>query len=144
MTKALYTAQAHVTGGRNGHGRTADGQLALDLRQPKELGGDGAGANPEQLFAIGYAACFGTTLALVGERAGATAEDAEIEASVSLLPNGAGGFALSVELHISLPSLPAEQAVELVRTAHRICPYSNATRDNIDVTLRVGGTRIRP
>ncbi|TXS16754.1 organic hydroperoxide resistance protein [Streptomyces sp. ms191] len=142
MTKALYTAQAHVTGGRNGHGRTADGQLTLDLRQPRELGGNGAGSNPEQLFAIGYAACFGTTLALVGQAAGATSDDAEIDASVSLLPNDAGGYTLSVELHISLPSIPAEQAVELVRTAHRICPYSNATRDNIDVSLRVDGTRI--
>ncbi|MFI8287511.1 organic hydroperoxide resistance protein [Streptomyces sp. NPDC085614] len=142
MTKALYTAQAHVTGGRNGHGRTADGQLTLDLRQPRELGGNGAGSNPEQLFAIGYAACSGTTLALVGQAAGATSDDAEIDASVSLLPNDAGGYTLSVELHISLPSIPAEQAVELVRTAHRICPYSNATRDSIDVSLRVDGTRI--
>ncbi|MEU5614229.1 organic hydroperoxide resistance protein [Streptomyces sparsogenes] len=142
MTEALYTAQAHVTGGRNGHGRTRDGLLDLDLRQPKELGGDGAGANPEQLFAIGYAACFGTTLALAGQRMGHTADDAEIDASVSLLPSGGGAFALGVELRISLPSVTAGQAMELVRTAHRICPYSNATRGNIDVALVVNGTRL--
>lgn len=142
MTEALYTAEAHVTGGRNGRGHTSDGRLDLELRQPKELGGDGAGANPEQLFAIGYAACFGTTLALLGQRGKLEANDAEIDSSVSLIPIDGGRFELGVELRISLPSLTGDQAVELVETAHQVCPYSNATRDNIDVALVVNGTRL--
>jgi osmotically inducible protein OsmC len=142
MTKALYMAQAQVAGGRNGRGRTSDGQLELSLRQPKELGGDGEGANPEQLFAIGYAACFGTTLALVGQRGKLKADDAEIDSSVSLIPSDGGRFTLEVELQISLPSVTDEQAVELVTAAHQVCPYSNATRGNIDVTLVVNGTQL--
>ncbi|MET8872059.1 organic hydroperoxide resistance protein [Nocardia sp. NPDC004604] len=140
--KVLYRAQAHVAGGRNGHASTSDGQLDLDLRQPKELGGDGAGANPEQLFAIGYAACFGTTLALIGQRSKLQADDAEIDSSVSLIPIDGGRFQLGVELQISLPSVSGDQAVELVTAAHQVCPYSNATRDNIDVTLVVNGSRL--
>ncbi|MEU0505040.1 organic hydroperoxide resistance protein [Nocardia sp. NPDC005998] len=140
--KVLYRAQAHVAGGRNGHASTSDGQLDLDLRQPKELGGDGAGANPEQLFAIGYAACFGTTLALIGQRSKLRADDAEIDSSVSLIPIDGGRFQLGVELQISLPSVSGDQAVELVTAAHQVCPYSNATRDNIDVTLVVNGSRL--
>ncbi|WP_227983857.1 organic hydroperoxide resistance protein [Nocardia spumae] len=142
MTKVLYQAQARVTGGRNGHGRTSDGQLNLDLRQPRELGGDGAGANPEQLFAIGYAACFGTTLALIGQRGKLRADDAVIDSSVGLIPIDGGRFELGVELRISLPSVTDEQAVELVETAHQVCPYSNATRDNIAVALEVNGIRL--
>ncbi|MGW1058745.1 organic hydroperoxide resistance protein [Micromonospora rubida] len=142
MTKSLYMAQAHVAGGRNGRGRTSDGQLELNLRQPKELGGDGEGANPEQLFAIGYAACFGTTLALVGQRGKLKADDAEIDSSVSLIPSDGGRFKLEVELQVSLPSVTDEQAVELVTAAHQVCPYSNATRGNIDVTLVVNGTQL--
>ncbi|MEU8619188.1 organic hydroperoxide resistance protein [Streptomyces sp. NPDC048623] len=142
MTKALYTAHAHVTGGRNGSGRTADGRLELGLRQPEELGGDGEGTNPEQLFAIGYGACFGTTLDLVARRGGLTADDAEIDASVSLLPADGGRFRLGVELRVTLPSVTDEQAATLVRTAHQVCPYSHATRDNIDVALTVNGTRL--
>ncbi|MBO3738656.1 organic hydroperoxide resistance protein [Actinoplanes flavus] len=142
MSTALYTAQAHVAGGRNGHGRTSDGQLELTLRQPKELGGDGAGANPEQLFAIGYAACFATTLALVGQRGGLTADDAGIDASVSLIPGDGGRFTLAVELRISLPSVTGQQAADLVAAAHQVCPYSGATRGNIEVALVVNGTRL--
>ena len=139
MAKALYTAEAHVTGGRNGRGHTSDGQLDLDLRQPKEMGGDGAGTNPEQLFAIGYAACFGTTLTLLGklEEGGL-----EVDSSVSLIAIDGGRFKLGVELRVSLPSITGEQAVQLVRTAHQVCPYSNATRDNIDVALVVNGARL--
>ncbi|GGN43679.1 Ohr subfamily peroxiredoxin [Actinoplanes campanulatus] len=142
MATTLYTAQAHVAGGRTGRGRTSDGQLDLDLRQPKELGGDGAGVNPEQLFAIGYAACFGATLALVGQRGGIKADDAEIDSSVSLTATDSGRIKLAVELRISLPSVTDEQAAELVTTAHQVCPYSNATRGNIDVTSVVNGTRL--
>ncbi|MGW1067882.1 organic hydroperoxide resistance protein [Streptomyces aureus] len=142
MSKALYTAQAHVTGGRDGRGSTSDGRLDLDLRMPKELGGDGEGANPEQLFAIGYAACFSTTLALVGQRDGLKADDAEIDSLVSLIPIDGGRFKLGVELRISLPSIAGDQALDLARTAHQVCPYSNATRDNIEVTLVVNGTQL--
>ncbi|PKW09705.1 peroxiredoxin, Ohr subfamily/peroxiredoxin, SACOL1771 subfamily [Streptomyces sp. 1222.5] len=142
MSKALYTAQAHVAGGRNGRGRTTDGRLDLDLRQPKELGGDGEGANPEQLFAIGYAACFGATLALIGQRAELKAHDAEIDSSVSLIPIDGGRFKLRVELRISLPSVTGEQAFDLARTADQVCPYSDATRGNIDVAMVVNGTRL--
>ncbi|MET9287492.1 organic hydroperoxide resistance protein [Nocardia beijingensis] len=142
MTRVLYRAQAHVTGGRNGRGRTSDGSLDLALRQPKELGGDGEGANPEQLFAIGYAACFGTTLALVGQRGGLKADDAEIDSSVALIPIDGGRFELGVELRIGLPSVTDEQAIELVRAAHQVCPYSNATRNNIAVALVVNDVRL--
>ncbi|SFP75761.1 organic hydroperoxide resistance protein [Actinomadura madurae] len=140
MTAPLYTAEAQVTGGRNGRGRTSDGRLDLDLRLPKELGGDGEGANPEQLFAVGYAACFGTVLAMVGQRENLKADDARIDASVALIPAGGGRFKLGAHLRISLPSVTDEQAVDLVKAAHQACPYSNATRGNIDVALQVNGT----
>ncbi|MFJ5774571.1 organic hydroperoxide resistance protein [Streptomyces sp. NPDC093094] len=142
MSKALYTAHAHVTGGRSGRGRTTDETLDLVLRRPKELGGDGEGANPEQLFAIGYAACFGATLTLVGQRSGLTADDVMIDSSVSLIPGEDGRFALGVEMRITLPSVTDEQAAGLVRTAHQVCPYSNATRGNIDVLLVANGNRL--
>jgi lipoyl-dependent peroxiredoxin len=142
MTTALYTAEAHVAGGRNGRGRTSDGRLDLDLRMPEQLGGDGEGANPEQLFAVGYAACFGTTLALVGRRENLKADDAEIDASVSLIPADGGRFELAAELRVSLPSLTTEEAATLAGIAHQVCPYSNATRGNIDVALIVNGARL--
>ncbi|MEV6426348.1 organic hydroperoxide resistance protein [Nocardia sp. NPDC051463] len=144
MTKPLYTAQAHVIGGRaQGHGRTTDGRLEVELRQPKELGGDGAGTNPEQLFAIGYAACFATVLTLVAPRRKLDADDAAIGSRVMLIPSGSGAFKLGVELDITLPSIDdPEQAADLVRAAHQMCPYSNATRGNIDVALIVNGTEV--
>lgn len=139
--KTLYTAEARVTGGRaNGHGRTTDGQLDVLLRMPKELGGDGAGTNPEQLFAVGYAACFEAVLALIGQRENLVADDATIDAKAMLLPIGGGRFKLGVEMDVTLPSIPdAERAMDLVRAAHQTCPYSNATRGNIDVALTVNG-----
>ncbi|MGK5558774.1 organic hydroperoxide resistance protein [Actinomadura kijaniata] len=142
MTKPIYTAETHVAGGRNGRGGTSDGRLDLELRQPRELGGDGEGANPEQLFGIGYAACFGATLDLVGRRQGLRADDAEIDASVSLLQAEHGRFTLGVELRVSLPSVTGEQAATLVETAHQVCPYANATRGNITTALVVNGTRL--
>jgi len=142
MSTALYTAEAHVAGGRNGTGRTSDGRLDLELRQPKEMGGDGEGTNPEQLFAIGYAACFATTLTLIGRRSQLPADDVAVDASVSLLPLDGGRFQLGVELRISLPSLTAEQAAGLARTAHQVCPYSNATRGNIEVALVANGVPV--
>jgi lipoyl-dependent peroxiredoxin len=144
MSKVLYTAEAHVTGARaHGHGRTSDGRLEVDLRLPKELGGAGDGTNPEQLFAVGFAACFEGALGVAGRRAKAEVEDVAIDSKVSLTPNSAGGFELGVTLDVTLPSVSdGEQAVELVRAAHRICPYSNATRGNIDVQLTANGQAV--
>jgi osmotically inducible protein OsmC len=144
MANKLYTANAHVTGGRaEGHGRTSDGMLEVDLRIPTEMGGPGGGTNPEELFAVGYAACFEGALGVVARRAKADASDAAIESAVSLLPDGKGGFVLSVELDVTLPSVPeTDAAVELVRAAHKVCPYSNATRGNIDVVLTANGAPV--
>jgi osmotically inducible protein OsmC len=140
MAKTLYTAEAHVTGGRDkGHGTTTDGALEVDLRLPAEMGGQGGGTNPEQLFAVGYAACFEGALGAVARRAKVETGDASIESKVSLHPNENKGFDLSVQLDVTLPSVDADQAAELVRAAHHVCPYSNATRGNIPVTLTANG-----
>jgi lipoyl-dependent peroxiredoxin len=140
MVKVLYTARAHTTGGRNGHGRTTDGELEVDLRLPKEMGGDGGGTNPEQLFAIGYAACFESALAAVARRRHLDAGEVTIDSAVGLLPTGDGGFRLTVTLDVSLPAVDdRETAAELVRGAHEVCPYSNATRGNVDVELLLAG-----
>jgi Ohr subfamily peroxiredoxin len=140
MAKVLYTAHTHVTGGREGHGRSADGQLEVDLRLPKELGGDGGGTNPEELFAVGYAACFESALGAVARRRHVDAGEVTIDSAVSMLPTGDGGFKLAVVLDLSLPSVSdRETAARLVRDAHQVCPYSNATRGNIDVDLRLDG-----
>ncbi|HEY4810391.1 MAG TPA: organic hydroperoxide resistance protein [Solirubrobacteraceae bacterium] len=144
MANTLYTAKAHVTGGRaEGHGRTQDGALEVDLRLPTEMGGTGGGTNPEELFAVGYAACFEGALGVVARRAKAETGDAAIDSEVSLSPDGKGGFVLSVALDVTLPSIedPAT-AVELVRAAHQVCPYSNATRGNIDVVLTANGASV--
>ena len=141
MTNALYTAQAHVVGGRiDGHGRSSDGELEVDLRVPTELGGNGGGTNPEELFAVGYAACFEGALTTVARRRKEEASDAAIDSRVMLVASEDRGFNIAVELDVSLPSIddPAK-AVELVRAAHRVCPYSNATRGNIEVGLTANG-----
>ena len=141
MAKILYTAQARVSGGReNGRGVSSDGVLDLSLKRPAELGGPGGGANPEQLFAVGYAACFEGALGAVARRQKLDAGDAVIESKVSLLANDSRGFDLAVELDVTLPSIDdAAQAVEVVKAAHQVCPYSNATRGNIPVTLIANG-----
>jgi osmotically inducible protein OsmC len=144
MANPIYTTEAHVTGGRaEGHGRSSDGALEVDLRIPKEMGGPGGGTNPEELFAVGYAACFESALGVVARRAKADAADAAIDSKVSLSPNGEGGFVLGVVLDVTLPGVPdADTAVELVRAAHAVCPYSNATRGNIDVALTANGAPV--
>jgi osmotically inducible protein OsmC len=141
MARVLYTAAAAVTGGRAaGHGRTSDGALDVQLRSPKEMGGEGGGTNPEQLFAVGYAACFESALGVIARREHAEAGDVSVDSRVSLLPTEERGFKLAVELDVSLPQVPdPEQAIRLVTAAHQVCPYSNATRGNIDVTLTVNG-----
>jgi Ohr subfamily peroxiredoxin len=141
MANVIYTAQAHVTGGRlAGHGRTSDEALEVDLRIPPEMGGEGGGTNPEQLFAIGYAACFEGALSVVARREKRDADDAEIESRVMLLPTQERGFALAVELDVGLPSVSdPDEATRIVAAAHKVCPYSNATRGNIEVTLTANG-----
>jgi Ohr subfamily peroxiredoxin len=142
MIKALYTAQAQVTGGRaDGRGRTSDGMLDVALRMPKEMGGDGNGVNPEQLFAVGYAACFATVIELLAQREKINAGTPVIDAAVALIPKGDGTFKLGATLAVTLAGIDdRQQASDLVRAAHRVCPYSNATRGNIDVVFRVNGT----
>jgi osmotically inducible protein OsmC len=144
MAKVLYTAEATVTGGRaEGHGRTTDGALEVDLRMPTEMGGEGGGTNPEQLFAIGYAACFEGALGVVGRRERAEVGDVSIDSRVSLLPTEGGGFKLAVALDVSLPQVEdPEQAVRIVAAAHQVCPYSNATRGNIEVQLTANGRAV--
>ncbi|MDX6216225.1 MAG: lipoyl-dependent peroxiredoxin [Frankiales bacterium] len=144
MTKVIYTAEATVTGGRaDGHGRTTDGQLDVHLRPPKEMGGDGGGTNPEQLFAVGYAACFESALGVVSRREREELGEVSIDSKVGLLPTDDRGFRLAVELDVTLPGVTdPERAVSIVAAAHRVCPYSDATRGNIDVKLTANGVKV--
>ena len=143
MSKAIYTAEAHVTGGRaDGHGKTSDGRLEVDLRLPTEMGGQGDGTNPEELFAVGYAACFEGALGAVGRREKLEVGDVAIDSKVSLHPGPERTFILSVVLDVTLPSVEGDAAINLVREAHKVCPYSNATRGNIEVTLTANGAAV--
>ncbi|MBI5340474.1 MAG: organic hydroperoxide resistance protein [Mycolicibacterium rufum] len=136
--KTLYTAEALATGeGRDGHGRSSDGRLDFDLAIPKEMGGSGNGTNPEQLFAVGYAACFHSALRLVARQDEVDVSDSSVGARVSIGQLHNGGFGLAVELEVTLPNVDAETARQVTEKAHQVCPYSNATRGNIDVTLNV-------
>ena len=141
MARVLYTAKATVTGGRvNGHGRTDDGVLEVQLRSPKEMGGDGGGTNPEQLFAVGYAACFEGALGVVGRRERVEVGDASIDSSVALVARDDRTFTVAVRLDVTLPQIAdPDHAAQIVAAAHKVCPYSNATRGNIDVTLTANG-----
>ncbi|MFI5801883.1 organic hydroperoxide resistance protein [Streptomyces sp. NPDC051561] len=132
---ALYTAVATATHGRDGRTVSSDGRIDLELAPPVELGGNGQGTNPEQLFAAGYAACFGSALGLVGRRANADVSDAAVTAEVGIGKEGEG-FGLKVTLRVELPDTVDEATGrELVEAAHQVCPYSNATRGNIAVDL---------
>ncbi|QCR20472.1 organic hydroperoxide resistance protein [Agrococcus sp. SGAir0287] len=134
----LYTAEALSTGaGRNGRVTTPDGRLALDMAVPKDMGGSGEGSNPEQLFAAGYAACFHSALQGVARAQKVAIADSSVGARVHIGPNGDGGYGLAVELEVVIPELPHDQAQALADAAHQVCPYSNATRGNIDVTVTV-------
>ena len=136
--KTLYTAEALATGeGRDGHGRTSDGKVDVTLSIPKEMGGTGVGTNPEQLFAIGYAACYHSALRLVARQQKADGSDSAVGAKVTLGSNDDGAFGLAVELEITLPNVDHDTAVQVAEKAHQVCPYSNATRGNIDVDLRI-------
>jgi Ohr subfamily peroxiredoxin len=135
--KVFYTAEATVTGGRDGHGRTSDGKLDVELRRPTEMSGTGEGTNPEQLFAVGYAACFLGALGVAAQRAGVTLpNNLRIDSRVGLGQQG-DAFGIQVALTVTIPGIDREQARELVDRAHQICPYSNATRGNIAVDLSV-------
>ena len=142
MAKTIYTAPAHVTGGREGHGETEDGALVVDLRLPPEMGGEGGGTNPEQLFAVGYAACFAGALGTVARRTKVDTGEIAIDSKVSLVTNEHRGFDVAVELHVTVPNADEAQAVELVTTAHQVCPYSNATRGNIALVLTANGATV--
>ena len=132
----LYTAAAMSTGdARNGHVRSSDGLVDLDLATPKEMGGAGGATNPEQLFAAGYSACFHSALKAVARQKKITLADSAVSAEVGIGPNDAGGFALTVALHVELSGVDQATADELAEAAHQVCPYSNATRGNIPVTV---------
>ncbi|GAB2882201.1 organic hydroperoxide resistance protein [Paraburkholderia jirisanensis] len=135
----LYKATAASTGGRDGRAISSDNALDVKLTTPRELGGNGAaGTNPEQLFAAGYSACFLSAMKFVaGQRKQAVPADTKVTADVGVGPNDNGGFALDVELRVSLPGLDAAAAQELVDAAHQVCPYSNATRGNVDVRVKL-------
>jgi Ohr subfamily peroxiredoxin len=138
IMNVLYTAHATATGdGRNGHVRSSDGQIDTDVAVPAEMGGRGGSTNPEQLFAAGYAVCYHNALRLAARRAKTTVDGSEVSAAVGIGPIDAGAFGLRVTLRISLPGVDPETARALVDAAHRVCPYSNATRGNIDVDLEI-------
>ena len=134
-----YSTRATATGGRDGRSRTEDGSFDVKLATPKELGGAGGeGANPEQLFAAGYAACFlGAMKAVAGRHKTRVPDDATVTAQVGIGPRSEGGFGITASLEISLPGMDRAQAETLVQEAHQVCPYSNATRNNVDVGLKV-------
>jgi Ohr subfamily peroxiredoxin len=143
MSKVVYTAEAHVTGGREqGHGETSDGALVVDLRTPTEMGGEGGGTNPEELFAVGYAACFEGALGVVARRMKLETGAVAIDSKVSLQTEEDRSFGIGVQLDVTLPEVEGDEAVELVRDAHKVCPYSNATRGNVDVKLTANGAPV--
>jgi len=134
----IYTAEATATGGRNGNVKSSDGVLDVEVRTPKEMGGaGGAFSNPEQLFAAGYSACFDSALSLVIRTAKIQTGETKVTAQVSIGKNGAGGYGLAVKLQISIPDVSPEVAHSLAEKAHQVCPYSNATRGNIEVELEI-------
>jgi Ohr subfamily peroxiredoxin len=138
LTKRLYTARATATGGRAGHAVSDDGILDVNLQPPKEMGGPGGATNPEQLFAAGYAACFQSALGAVGRRQGVNTEDSLVEADVTIGPIANGAYGLAVALKVSIPGVDPDTVQSLTEAAHQVCPYSNATRGNIEVTLEAG------
>lgn len=138
LERALYTAAATVTGGREGHGRAEDGGLQVDLRMPPELGGPGGGTNPEELFALGYAACYQSALALVARREKVDTSGSTVHAEVSVGPVPGGVFGLAVVLDVRVPGLEPAVTRRLAEAAHAVCPYSNAVRGTVEVELRVG------
>ena len=141
MGKHLYTAEAHVTGGRNGHGRTSDGALEVDLRVP---GAEGeSGTDPEQLFAVGFASCFGNAVQAVARRRKVDVGDVAIDSKVHMSTTEDRAFELAVDLDVTLPGIgDGAEAADIVAAAHSVCPYSRATRGNIEVQLTANGEKV--
>lgn len=139
LEKRLYTATATATSGREGRAKSDDGLLDVSLTPPRVLGGSGTGTNPEQLFAAGYSACFGSAVAHIARSQKLATGPVAVTAQVSLGPVGGQAFGLAVVLEVSIPDLPRNQAEALVQQAHQVCPYSNATRGNIEVEVRLAG-----
>jgi osmotically inducible protein OsmC len=135
LTKPLYTAEATAVGGRDGHVHSADGLVDVDLRPPVEMGGPGGATNPEELFAAGYAACFQSALAVVARRSKVIVDGSTVTAKVTIGTVGGGGFGLAVALDVHIPDVDEATTRSLIEGAHEVCPYSNATRGNIEVTL---------
>ncbi|GAA1036235.1 organic hydroperoxide resistance protein [Virgisporangium ochraceum] len=134
--KVLYTAEVTATGdGRNGHVTSTDKLIDVDVARPVEMGGTGGATNPEQLFAAGYSTCFHSALRRVAQLAGVDVTESLVTVPVGIVAIGEGRFGLTAALDIALPAVPRDQGEELVRKAHQVCPYSNATRGNIDVTV---------
>jgi osmotically inducible protein OsmC len=143
LSKVLYTAEATTEGGREGHGRTADGHLDVQLSVPKEQGGQGGpGTNPEELFAIGFGACFMSAMQGVATGRKLDLSDSQMNTKVGIGPTGQGGFGLQVAMDLHAPHLSPAEAAGLMARGEERCPYSNATRGNIQVTLSVDGTPI--
>jgi len=134
----LYSTTATATGdGRNGHTATEDGQVDVDVRVPKEMGGPGGATNPEQLFAAGYAACFHSAMKLVAKQMEIDTTDSEVSVTVGLGMQDSGAFNVAVEIDVHVPNASNDDAQRLVERAHEVCPYSNATRGNVDAKLGV-------
>lgn len=134
-SKIVYTARATVTGGRSGHATSDDGVLSLDLTAPKEMGGPGTGTNPEQLFAVGYGACFQGALGLVAKKEGVDVSGSTLDIAIGFGPEG-DSFAITGEITVSIPGVDDAKAQQLVEAAHQVCPYSKATRGNVPVTVK--------
>src|ERR1019366_5159420 len=135
LIKPIYTAEATAVGGRDGHARSSDGKLDVDLRPPVEMGGSGEGTNPEELFAAGYAACFQSALAVVARRSKVSVDGSTVTGKVTIGTIEGGAFGLSVHLEVQIPDVDDATMSALIEAAHQVCPYSNATRGNIVVTL---------
>ncbi len=137
--KILYTASVTATGGRNGHIESSDGLLKADLALPPQMGGKGGATNPEQMFAGGYAACFLNAMEYIAKQRNIQTGGAQVTAKVGVGPNETGAFGLDVELDVTVPGLGQAEAEALTHDAHKVCPYSNATKGNIDVRLIIHG-----
>ena len=135
LIKPLYTAEATAVGGRDGHARSKDGTLDVDVRPPVEMGGAGGGTNPEELFAAGYAACFQSALGVVARRGKIGVDGSTVTGKVTIGTIEGGGFGLAVRLEVHIPDVDEATTIMLIEAAHQVCPYSNATRGNIAVTL---------
>ena len=135
LIKPLYTAEATAVGGRDGHARSKDGTLDVDVRPPVEMGGAGGGTNPEELFAAGYSACFQSALGVVARRGKIGVDGSTVTGKVTIGTIEGGGFGLAVRLEVHIPDVDEATTIMLIEAAHQVCPYSNATRGNIAVTL---------